>query len=236
MKASRRNIDHDAAVRESDFLQKQFYQLWGHLVGPSPADLSLILRTLTKKKIPFVLTGAQGIGGWTGRPRATKDIDILVKGGRNHTRAVNAIKALYPNLEVRDHDGLMAFYVPGDNDAVIDVTFPLRDDQEETLANPTWTENKELGIRYRIPSLEEALANKYGAMLTPGRRPIKRQQDIIDFSWMVTHSMDKGRKPIDLKRLEYLGELVWPGGGGREILRLVDEVKAGKAINLQSLE
>jgi len=26
---------------------------------------------------------------------------------------------------------------------------------------------------------------------------------------------------------------VWPGGGGEEILRLVDQVKAGKPINLE---
>ena len=52
---------------------------------------------------------------------------------------------------------------------------------------------------------------------------------------MVKHSMDEGRQPIDLQRLEFLGEKVWPGGGGKEILRLVEEVKAGKAISLESL-
>src|SRR5882672_9725304 len=169
MKAGRRNVGHDEAVQESFFLQKQFYALWGHCVADTLVDLNLILRTLTQKKIPFVLTGAHGIGGWTGRPRSTKDVDLLVKGGRNHARAVKAMKALYPQLEVRDHGGVISFYIPGDNDSVIDVTCPLRGDQEETLANPTWTENKERDLRYRVPSLEESLANKYGAMLTPER-------------------------------------------------------------------
>src|ERR1700730_7646243 len=89
-KASCRNLDHDDAVQESAFLQRQFYLLWGHLVPKSPVDLNLVLRTLTEKKIRFVLTGAHGIGGWTGRPRSTKDVDILVKAGREHARAVKA--------------------------------------------------------------------------------------------------------------------------------------------------
>lgn len=234
-KATRRNIDHDDAVQEIAFLQKQFYALWGHRVATSPVDLNLVLRTLTEKKIPFVLTGAHGIGGWTGRPRSTKDVDILVKGGRNHARAVNALKALYPQLEVRNFAGVVAFFIPGEKESVLDVTYPHRADLEETLKNPVWTENKEQGLRYRIPSLEEALANKYGAMITPNRVMEKRQQDIVDFSWMVKHSMDEGQQAINLQRLEILGEKVWPTGGGKEILRLIERVKAGRAIHFDSL-
>jgi hypothetical protein len=129
----------------------------------------------------------------------------------------------------------MGFFVPGEKTSVIDVTYPHRADQQETLANPTWTENKKLGIKYRIPSLEAALANKYGAMLTPTRDSRKRRQDILDFEWMITHSLDSGRQPIDLERLKVLGEKVWPQGGGEEVLRLVEKVKAGKAIQLDML-
>jgi hypothetical protein len=235
MKAARRNLDHDDAVQESAFLQNRYYALWGHCVATSPVDLNLLLRTLTQKKIPFVLTGAHGIGGWTGRPRSTKDVDILVKGGRNHIRAVKAIRALYPQLEVRDFAGVTGFFLPGEKESVIDVTYPHRADIEETLNNPTWTENKELGLRYRVPSLEEALSNKYGAMVTPNRPLAKRMQDIVDFSLMVRHSMDEGQRGIDLERLQFVGEKVWTSGGGKELLRLVEEVKAEKAIHIDSL-
>src|ERR1700693_2051178 len=111
-KAARRNIDHDDAVQESCFLQRQFRTLWSGTMATSPVDLNLILKTLTQKRIPFVLTGAYAIGGWTGRPRDTHDVDILVKGGRNHARAVNAIKALYPQLDMRDFTGVSAFFIP----------------------------------------------------------------------------------------------------------------------------
>jgi hypothetical protein len=60
-------------------------------------------------------------------------------------------------------------------------------------------------------------------------------QDAVDFMQMVKHSLDRGRKPIDLAKLEALGEKVWPGGGGKEILRLVEQVKAGRAIHLDAL-
>ena len=117
---------------------------------------------------------------------------------------------------------------------MIDVTYPHRADIAETLANPIWVENKALGLRYRIPSLEAALANKYGAMLTPTRNAQKRAQDAVDFAWIVKHSLDEGQQPIDLQKLASLGEKVWPGGGGQEILHLVEQVKAGKPINLDS--
>jgi hypothetical protein len=234
MKATRRNIGHDDAVQLSFFLQKQYRSQWSSHVPPSPVDLNTILRTLIQKRIPFVLTGAHGIGGWTGRPRSTQDVDILVKAGRNHGRAVNAVRALYPELEVRTFTGLTAFFVQGEKESVIDVVCPYRADQEETLANPVWTENKEHGLRYRVPALEAALANKYGAMLTLTREVDRRMQDIVDFSQMVKHSCDARRQPIDLEKLEALGEKVWPGGGGREILRLVERVKAGRPIHLDS--
>jgi Nucleotidyl transferase AbiEii toxin, Type IV TA system len=235
MKAARRNLDHDDAIQEVFFLQRRYHSQWRRGMASLPVDLTLILQTLTEKRIPFVLTGAHGISGWTGRPRGTEDVDILVKAGRNHARAVKALRELYPQLEVRDLTGVMAFFVPGEKSSVIDVTYPHRADIEETLANPTWTENKELGLRYRVPSLEAALANKYGAMLTPTRDSRKRRQDILDFEWMVAHSLDEGQQQIDLEKVGTLGEKVWPGGGREEILRMVELAKAGLPIHLESL-
>jgi hypothetical protein len=188
-------------------------------------NLRRIIATLQARQIPFVLTGAYGISGWTGRPRATHDVDILVKGGRNHARAIKALKELYPELEVHNFAGVAAFIVPGENQSVIDVTYPHRADIQVTLETAIWIEEE--GQRYRIPTLEAALANKYGAMLALNRDPGKRGQDAVDFYFMVKHSMEEGREPIDLEALEALGEKVWPGGGGKEILQLVEQVRAG---------
>ena len=116
---------------------------------------------------------------------------------------------------------------------MIDVTYPHRADIEETLAHPVWV--NDAGLKYRIPSLEAALANKYGAMLTPSRNILKRMQDAVDFAKVVQHSFEEGNKPIDLDRLRFLGDKVWPEGGGAEILRLVELVGQGRGINLEAL-
>lgn len=189
-------------------------------------ELKAILKTLNTKKIPFVLVGAHAIGSYTGRPRATKNVDILVRAGRNHSRAVNAIKALYSSLEVRKVGWVTGFFRPGETESVIDVTMPYRRDNEESLKTAVWIE--EDGIKYRVPTLEAALANKYGAMLSLGQDMVKRGMDAVDFAGMVKHSQDSGQKGIDRDKLEALGEMVWPGGGGSEILRLVDGVNEGK--------
>src|ERR1700683_4688631 len=128
-KAARRSIPHHEAVQESaDITRTQ----WELMNKPESAkiDIHAIIRTLPAKKIRFVLTGAHAIGGWTGRPRATKDVDILVKGGRNQARAVKALRELYPQLEVHDSFGVTSFFVPGERESVIDVTYPHRADIE----------------------------------------------------------------------------------------------------------
>src|SRR5262249_36118538 len=111
---------------------------------------------------------------------------------------------------------------------------PHRADIEVTLQTAVLIEKE--GLEYRIPTLEAALANKYGAMLNPSRDPIKRTFDAADFAQMVKHSMDEGREPIDLERLSALGEMVWPGGGGEEILQFVEQAKAGQVPTLHRPE
>jgi hypothetical protein len=160
-------------------------------------------------------------------------VNILVKSHRNQTRAVNALKALYPRLEVRRVFGVMTFFVPGEKNPVIDVAFPFRPDLAETLANVVEVEDR--GLKYRISSLETALANKYGAMRTTTRGLETRCLDMADFMWMVVHSLDEGQQPINMSKLEALGDMVWPGRGGEEILRLVELVKSRESFDLDDL-
>jgi hypothetical protein len=227
-----RPADHERAARESAFLSRVYVKMWGKN-GAMYIDPFVIIRALTAKRIAFVLTGTHGISGWTGEPRATKDVDILVKGGRTITRAVNVIKALFPQLEAREFFGVYGFFESGDTQSLIDVTYPHREDLQETLANPIWVERS--GLRFRIPSLEAAMANKYGAMLTPNRAVVKREQDIVDFRKMALHSQEEGSQRIDLEKLASLGEKVWAGGGGKEILDLVVTTRAGRSFGLADL-
>ena len=235
MQPSSRRVGHDKAVQESLFLQKQYRRQWSQRMAESSVDLNDIVRTLSGKKIPFVLIGTHAYGGWTGRPRNTYDVDILVKSGRNHSRAVSALKSLYPLLEVRTFPGLSAFFIPGEKISVLDVIYPHQADLEEMLTSAIWIDDEERGLRYRIPTLEGALASKYGAMLNVDRDPLKRGQDAVDFGFMVRHSQDDGEQPIDMDRLRALAEKVRPDGGGDEIVRLVNEVNTIGIINTSKL-
>lgn len=231
MEAVTRQLTPERGVRECDFLRLRYWN-FHRSDALVQADLDALIDALNAKKIPFVLTGAHGFAAWTGRPRATYDVDILVKAGRNHARAVKAIAELYPQLEVVKLPHGTAFLLPGDDQAIIDVLFPWRKDHEETLKSAT-TAVSETGRRYRIPTREAALASKYGAMTNLSRDITKRALDAVDFSWMVKQTLQPGRQPIDLDELARLGDMIWPGGGGEEILRLVEDVKAGRMPNVE---
>jgi hypothetical protein len=230
IEAARRSLSHAAAVAEVAFLTEQYRQFW----QPRAAgliELTAILQTLRAKRISFVLTGAHGFAAWTGRPRSTHDVDILVSAGRDYARAVNALRALHPQLEARQVSGETGFFLSGETHSLLDVIHPHRADLEETLRTAIWVEEGE--PHYRVPTLECALANKYGAMLDPTRNFCTRVQDVVDFYIMVKLASDPGRRPIDVGKLRELGRKVAPGGGTR-IVRLMEEVHADKVPNLNS--
>ena len=72
-------------------------------------------------------------------------------------------------------------------------------------------------------------------MITPTRELWKRNLDIADFTLIVAHSLEDGEQPIDLEKLENLGEKVWKGGGGDEVIHLIGLVKAGRQIILDQM-
>ncbi len=82
MKGNCRNLTTADAVAETAYLSNQYRE---HFRSAClVVDLYEIIRTLNAKKIPFVLTGVYGMSTWTGRPRATFDVDLLVNSGRTH--------------------------------------------------------------------------------------------------------------------------------------------------------
>jgi len=49
-----------------------------------------------------VLMGTHALNTWRDEPRATQDVDVLVRK-RDVRKAVQAIRATYPNLVIRDY-------------------------------------------------------------------------------------------------------------------------------------
>jgi hypothetical protein len=82
------------------------------------------------------------------------------------------------------------------------------------------------GVPVAIPPVEGVLAAKLAAMVLPHRAAEKKMFDGGDFIAIVKNNLD-----VDLAVLERLGELVYTGGG-KEILKLVADVKAGRKLEL----
>jgi len=221
----RGNYSHEEAATICQHVSNDYRRSWA-LVSSIVVDRFRIIDAFIEKKIPFVLTGMYGIASWLGQPRATHDVDFLCRGGRNWGRAVKVVSELYPELIKRDHSGTAAFYAPGEKTSLIDVTIPHRQDIAITLATAVW--RVDTGRRYRIPRLEAALANKYGASVSLVRDVAKRKQDMIDFYNMVKHSMEFRRKSINLQLVGDIAETISKEKGRVEILRLIAEAKAGR--------
>jgi hypothetical protein len=182
-----------------------------------------VIRVLTRAKIRFLLLGAHGLAGWTRKPRATEDVDILV-GARGHKKAVRALLAAYPHLQIDDQEVVTRLHDPETGKVVIDVLKANQPLYRDALKH---THKAELeGQVYEIPSLELALAMKFAAMISLSRSEEDKYTDASDFIKMV-----KANAGIDLAKLHTLGQHVY-NGGGDEVLKKVRQVRAGERLKL----
>ena len=69
----------------------------------SPMDVA---RVLAGAKVRYVLVGAHAINLYTGKPRATADVDIVTD---SPAKASRAVIAAYPHLIIEDHPAVIRF-------------------------------------------------------------------------------------------------------------------------------
>jgi hypothetical protein len=184
----------------------------------SPSEVA---KVLNDAKVKYVLVGAHAANGYTSAPRNTLDIDILA---RHPKPASGVIAKAFPHLTPVDCAVVVRFKRP-DGDVAIDVMKPG--------APPLWRELIKIartvkvdGVPIPIPPVEGVLAAKLAAMISPARAIEKKMFDGGDFIAIV-----KANERIDLAFLERLGELVYPGGG-KEILKLVEDALAGRTLKI----
>jgi hypothetical protein len=181
-------------------------------------QLADVARVLRMAGVRYVVVGAHAANGYTGRPRTTIDVDVVVQFPK---KAAKAIAAAYPDLVMRDTAVVIRF-MAGEDEA-IDLMKPIGSKLWARLLKETREVDVE-GEAVRIPTLEGVLAAKFAAMASPHRRVLDKQQDGVDFGRIVV-----ANKQIDLQALEHLGELVYAGGGA-EIVKLVQDARAGRRL------
>jgi hypothetical protein len=182
-----------------------------------------VVSVLNKAGVSFVLVGAHGLSGWMDEPRATQDVDVIV-ADKHHTKAVTALLAAFPDLEVSEAPVVTRLREPNTKKVVLDLMRPNQQLFRSAFRHTKTVEVK--GQRYRIPSLEMALAMKFALMVSLHRQDEDKYQDAHDFILMI-----KANPKIDLKKLSEMGELVYSGGGD-EIVEMVRRVRAGEQLNL----
>jgi len=188
-------------------------------------DQERFLVALSDAKIDFVLVGGMAVGVWTGRPRATIDVDVIVVASQ-YDAAVKVIQAKFPELEMRDRDAITRFVVPGEPDkkSKLDLMKPKHGITAAALKNVIQTTVG--GVSVKVPDLETFLGLKYASMIGIHREREDKAQDLVDFVYMV-----KNNEKIDMDKLEKLGQLVHPGGG-REIVKYVDDMRHDRPITI----
>ncbi len=182
----------------------------------APAD---VMAVLDAAGVSYILMGNYGIAGWRGAPRATQDVDMLVRQ-RDHRKAVQAVRHAFPHLPIEDGPALTRFLDPATREPLIDLMKP-----DQPLFKIAFRQTVRVREGYRIPNLEFALACKFAAMVSPGRPEKRKLLDAADFIEMVQTNYSAIRRT----RLKLLGKRIYPDGGA-EILRLVDDAMAGRRL------
>src|SRR5438477_7546388 len=121
----------------------------------SPTDVARVLR---EARVKYVIVGAHATNGYTGKPRTTVDMDVIVQFPK---KAVSALSAAYPDLTIQDTPVVTRFK-DGTHEA-IDVMKPAMSKLWPRLLKES-CEIKIGGISVRVPTLEGILAAKFNAM------------------------------------------------------------------------
>jgi hypothetical protein len=210
---------HEEALSTSSFLTnlyRQMYQPMAAKIAPKK-----VVKVLREAGVVGLLLGTHGIGGYRSEPRATQDVDVLIKK-RDHHKAIRAIQAAFPKLEVHDTPVVTRFVDPHNGRPVIDLMRPTA-----ALFKVAFRFSRLVGESHRVPELELALVTKFAAMVSTNRAPAKKLIDAGDFVDIVIKNLPK----IDKDKLIMLANMVYIRGG-IEIIELVRDVEAGRPIRI----
>lgn len=213
--ASRRR--HGEALFISSQIARTLRKMyWPEMSAIVPED---VFAMLNEANVPFILMGTYGMTGWRDEPRASDDVDILVRT-RDLRKAVQAIQVSLPNFRVEDSAAVTMFHDPATERSLVEVRRPT-----QPLFKLAFRQSLLVEEGYRIPNLEFALVSKFAMMKSPDRPYEKKFLDAADFISMAEFNA----AAIRPNRLQRFGDTIYPGGG-EELIRQMDNVIAGRRI------
>jgi hypothetical protein len=197
-------------------------QLSGYQVLNAISPLEVI-RVLNQARVAFVLVGSYGLAGWLNKPRATQDVDV-VASSRHVKKAVAVLSAAFSQLVPDEQPRMVRLRGRATQDGAIDVLRPATDPLRRVFRHTRNVVSD--GQRFRVPSLEMAVAMKFASLVSPDRGYAEKHQDAHDFIGIVKQNAD-----LDGKKLSELASLIYPAGG-KDVLEMVRGIRAGEKFNL----
>ncbi len=207
---------HAYGLRVSSRLTSLFRQQRNIAMDVTPHEVIDCLVAAGVRK--WVLMGLHGYVGYLPMPRATQDVDVLVRYSERD-RAAKAIATRWPELTMQALKQVVRFLDASDPDhegkpkPVIDLIMPWSKFQVTILDRFVVVDGQS---GHHLPTLEAAIVSRYAPLVSPVRIFAKKSFAAGDFRNLVSANHGK----IDWKILESLASEVWEGGGA-EILEFV---------------
>ena len=171
----------------------------------SPYELTSILN---KGNIEYILIEGHVLCYFTGSPKATIDVDVIVSN-THMSRAVRAIKAEFPQYDFEDMVYNVRFCSKKKESSVdserIDVIRSNNPFFQKILKKYTVPIISK-GQKVNVPAVEAAIALKFAAAISPNRSDEDRPQDRTDLTTII-----KKHQNIKQEVLSELGDLIYPG-------------------------
>jgi hypothetical protein len=153
--------------------KKDFFN-W--LTQGGAGDVQTLVETLERLQVPWCMIGGMAVNHWAEEPMVTRDVD-LVLAADSIEPAISALSAV--GFIAQRHPWSINFR--GTGDILVQIsTDPVY------AAMPSRSVAADVhGILMRVASLEDTLTGKLLAFSDSGRRPSKRQKDLMDISRLV---------------------------------------------------
>jgi hypothetical protein len=181
-----------------------------------PLDIAKILNRM---KVFYVFVGGVIVGCWTGDPRATEDVDLILGKGAPVRRIVAAIGKIRKDLKSTIYPSVIRFEgkSPTGQRNLIDLIRPY--DGVYSHAEEYFVDITVQGVPVRIPTPEMLVVMKFAAATSLTRAPLKQAQDMIDLKTVVL-----AQPTLDLVIVRRIANFIGPTLGAK-LIRLIKRTR-----------
>ncbi len=175
------------------------------MTGTDPLGIASVLQ---RHKIEAVFVGGLVVGCLSGRPRATRDVDVIANTPRLGKRLLKDLGVVVDSDKVEQHPSFWSFMRRGatGEHEVLDIITSQAGSYRLVFANTQQLKIDQVTVQ--IPTSEMMVVLKYTAAMNPVRPKTKQHQDWADLFSVIDANPD-----IKLPIIRHLADEVVPGFG-----------------------